>query len=72
VIEQVQIKKPLDRHYPKFMTSIDGKRKIVQSKEEAATLGKDWFPKRDQALKALEERTNPAVEIGGIKMRKQA
>ena len=50
--------------YPKFVTSISGERKIVNSEEEFTDLGGDWFKKQADAEAEMERRTMPAKKKG--------
>ncbi len=50
-----------DPNYPRFMTSVDGARKVVQSEVEAIALGDGWYKTKEEAEKALEAQTKPKV-----------
>lgn len=47
--------------YPRWMTHIDGARKVVNSEAEEKALGEDWFATKDEAddAKAKAEPPTP-------------
>ena len=47
--------------YPRFMTALNGDRKVVQNEAEALALGDGWYKTQLEAEKALEAQTKPKV-----------